>query len=63
MLRTILRPGEVAEMTGVPVETLKYWRTRGKGPRWYRLEGARVVYDLTDVEAWLDKQRQGGGAA
>ena len=63
MQRTVLRPAEVSALTGVPAETLKYWRPRGKGPRWYRLEGARVVYDLADVETWLSQQRQQGGDA
>ena len=63
MKRTILRPAEVAELTGVPVETLKYWRAHRKGPRSYRLEGARVVYDLADVEAWLAEQRQASGGS
>jgi predicted DNA-binding transcriptional regulator AlpA len=59
--RTILRPDEVSALTGVAEETLKYWRPRGKGPRWYKL-GRRVVYDLAAVEEWLDEQRATGAA-
>jgi hypothetical protein len=47
-------------MTGVPEETLKYWRAHGRGPSWYKL-GRGVVYDLAAVEAWLDEQRQTTG--
>lgn len=59
MQRTILRPDEVSEMTGISVDTLKYWRARGRGegPRAYKI-GRRVVYDLSAVNAWLDEQRQ-----
>lgn len=60
MRRTVLRPDEVHEHTGVSVETLKYWRTHGRGPRWYKL-GRRVVYDLAAVDAWLDEQRAATG--
>jgi predicted DNA-binding transcriptional regulator AlpA len=60
MTRKILRPDEVHERTGVSVETLKYWRAQGRGPRWYKL-GRRVVYNLADVDAWLDEQRGATG--
>jgi DNA-binding transcriptional MerR regulator len=43
----------VSEMTGIPAETLKYYRRAGKGPRWARI-GKRVVYRPRDVEAWID---------
>ena len=60
--RTVLRPKEVSDLTGIVEETLKYWRPRGKGPRWYKL-GRSVVYDLADVEAWIEQQRQATGSA
>ena len=49
----LLRLPEGAEMTGVPANTLRYWRHVGKGPRSGRL-GRRVVYREADVRAWLD---------
>lgn len=57
MSRTILRLEEVAARTGVPLETLRYWRKMGdSGPRTFKL-GRRVVVDEADLEAWLDEQR------
>ena len=56
MQRTILRPNEVAELTGLSIETLKYWRQVQRGPAWFRM-GRRVCYDLAALEAWLDEQR------
>ncbi|MDB5288742.1 MAG: hypothetical protein JWR05_3691 [Mucilaginibacter sp.] len=57
MTRTILRLEEVAARTGVPLETLRYWRKIGEGgPRTFKL-GRRVVVDETDLAAWLDAQR------
>ena len=61
MQRTILKPAEVHQMTGVPIETLKYWRVQGRGPRWFKL-GKSVAYDLDAVNAWLDAQRETTGA-
>jgi predicted DNA-binding transcriptional regulator AlpA len=57
--RTILSLAEVSEMTGIPVDTLRYWRaTESGGPASYRL-GRRVVYDRTAVVAWIDEKRGG----
>lgn len=56
--RTILTMGQVSEMIGRPLATLRYWRHDGdrRGPRSFRL-GGRVVYDEADVHAWVDEQR------
>jgi predicted DNA-binding transcriptional regulator AlpA len=57
MAGSIVRPEEVSGLTTVPLETLKYWRKLGRGPRWYKL-GGRVVYDLDEVERWIAEQRE-----
>lgn len=58
MTRTILSLPEVAEMTGVPIDTLRYWRATGKGgPASFKV-GRRIAYDLDAVTAWLDEQRR-----
>lgn len=70
MSRKILRLEQVAERTGVPLSTLRWYRhrDRGEGPPTWRL-GRRVVAWEDDVDAWLDAQRQastpgnGGSAA
>lgn len=52
---------EVAKRTGLPVSTLRYWRTRnrGEGPPMFRL-GRRIVADPADVQKWIDEQRAKG---
>lgn len=57
-----LSTNEVSDLTGRPTETLRYWRWRGEGPRWYRL-GRAVVYDRADVLAWLAEQKATTGSA
>jgi hypothetical protein len=41
----LLTMAEVAEALRVPVSTLRYWRSRGEGPKSFAL-GRRVVYDI-----------------
>ena len=53
--------GEVAETARAPIETVRYWRHVGKGPRSFRL-GRRVLYAVEDVEAWLEAARAGDAA-
>ena len=43
---------EVAEALRAPVETVRYWRHVGKGPKSFKI-GRRVLYDIADVEAWI----------
>jgi excisionase family DNA binding protein len=53
---------EVAEALRAPVETVRYWRHVGKGPKSFKL-GRRVLYALEDVEAFIAEARNGGTAA
>lgn len=57
-MREYLDSRQVFEMTGTPVETLRYWRWRrkGEGPKSFKL-GRRVLYDRRDVEAWIEAAR------
>lgn len=53
----LLHTDEVSQRTGIPVETLRWWRKRnqGEGPPSARL-GRRVVYRQSDVDAWVQAQ-------
>lgn len=46
---------ELAEMLGVPVNTVYGWRCRGQGPPGYRI-GRHIRYRRAAVEAWLETQ-------
>jgi excisionase family DNA binding protein len=46
---------ELAEMLGIPVNTLYGWRCRGEGPPGYRI-GRYVRYRRSAVETWLESQ-------
>ena len=43
---------EVAELVRAPIETVRYWRQVGKGPKSFKV-GRRVLYAIEDVEAWI----------
>ena len=44
---------EVSEETRIPVNTLRFYRHKGTGPK-SALIGGRVMYKRTDVEEYLD---------
>lgn len=50
-----LAPKELADVLGVPVQTLYLWRCKGEGPRGFRV-GRHVRYDPDEVLAWIDRQ-------
>jgi excisionase family DNA binding protein len=54
--RQLLSPADVASYLGVPLRTVYGWRSRGVGPRGYRV-GRHVRYVLDDVDAWLEDHR------
>lgn len=49
---------EQAEVMGVPEQTLRHWRSEGKGPPWVRF-GRLARYPIAAYEEWLRKQTQG----
>jgi predicted DNA-binding transcriptional regulator AlpA len=52
----LLSPDDVSIMLGgVPVRTLKRWRTERTGPVPLHI-GRRVVYRRSAVEAWLEEK-------
>lgn len=58
----LLSPQEVADWLGVPRGTIYQWRTRGDGPRGYRV-GKHVRYRLSDVQSWLEEHADSARAS
>lgn len=54
--RCRLSTAEAAVHTGIPASTLRYYRHQGIGPASYKV-GTRVVYDVADLNTWLDAQK------
>ncbi|MEQ1945175.1 helix-turn-helix domain-containing protein [Mesorhizobium sp. VNQ89] len=55
--RTKLRTDQAAKYTGTSASTLNKLRLTGGGPTYIKL-GRTVVYDITDLDAWLDAHRR-----
>lgn len=51
----LLKPAEVADLLGVPVQTLYAWRQKGYGPRAARV-GRHLRWREVDVRAWVIEQ-------
>jgi excisionase family DNA binding protein len=51
----LLTVDELAEVTGVPVQTIYKWPAKGTGPRRMRV-GRHIRYRASDVKTWLDGQ-------
>jgi hypothetical protein len=47
---------QVSNLIGVPVPTLRTWRTRGGGPVFYRF-GRSVKYEEDETLAWAKARR------
>lgn len=51
----IISSNDAAACIGVTPATLRFWRCKGKGPRFIKLgesKQAGVCYDPADIEAW-----------
>jgi len=49
---------EVGELVRAPVESVRYWRHVGKGPRSFKI-GRRVLYDQAEVERFISEAQRG----
>ena len=55
----LLTVPEIAERTRLSVDTIRWYRHCGTGPRMFRL-GRRVVARESDVLAWIEAARADG---
>jgi len=54
----LLRPEEVADITGITPKALARRRQRGLGPPWIKPPGlSRVYYDAQDLQDWIASGR------
>lgn len=53
LLNAMMNTPTTAERVGVKKNTLELWRMQGRGPKFVKV-GRRVMYRVSDVEAFLD---------
>ena len=51
--RLTISPAEVEQLYGIPVGTLANLRCKRRGPRFFKVQGGKVIYRVADIEAWL----------
>ena len=61
MMERILLIEEVSDRTRAPIDTLRYWRSKGMGPRAIKI-GRRLAYRESDVDSWIADQWKQAGA-
>lgn len=49
---------EAAALLHTSVGTLKWWRSEGRGPKFYKL-GNRVLYKPSEVQEWVENGAKG----
>tara|TARA_R110002072_G_scaffold212834_2_gene370211 strand:- start:1571 stop:1765 length:195 start_codon:yes stop_codon:yes gene_type:complete len=54
---TLLKSENAAKFLGVSKATLAKWRVYGTGPSFVKV-GSRVMYCMSDIDAWIDDRRQ-----
>ena len=52
-----LKDTEVAEITGIAVQTLRNWRSKQQGINYFKVSGRAVRYSLTDFVNYMEKIR------
>ena len=60
MDKRILRTPEASDYVGLSASSLEKKRLTGDGPRYIRLGGRAIGYDIQDLDAWIDEQRDVG---
>lgn len=56
-LSSLLTTHELAEFLRLSDWTIKDWRRRNYGPKFFRLPSGRVRYSLVEVKSWLEANR------
>lgn len=49
----LMTVNEVAEELRLPVSTVRYWRTQGRGPHFFKV-GRRLVCKRSDLDAFIE---------
>lgn len=44
---------QAAAVCGVPNSTFRYWRLKGRGPRYYQFGSHTFRWKREDIDAWL----------
>lgn len=51
---------QVEEIYGFNAKTLRNWRSLGEGPPWRGFGAKSIMYQVGNLDDWIERQRQGG---
>ncbi len=54
----LLTLAEVAAVVRVPINTLRWWRQQGTGPRFFKI-GRHLVTTIGELREWIEDQKRG----
>lgn len=54
----LLSTRELSGLIGIPIGTLKQWRSTGIGPDYFELTPGTIRYDLRDVLSYIESKRR-----
>lgn len=54
----LLNVEALGEYLGISPHTIRIWRMEGTGPRAFKINGRLVRWRKSDVDAWLEGQRE-----
>jgi predicted DNA-binding transcriptional regulator AlpA len=57
MLKRVIREKTAGPYVGMAGSTLAKLRRRGQGPPFYRTSTRLIVYDLSELDQWLETRR------
>ena len=52
--QNVLTPGQTGKYVGVGKDTLRLWRSRGEGPRYFRAGKKLIRYRRADLDSWIE---------
>lgn len=52
----LLTDEQAAEIIGLKVSTIRYWRYTGEGPAFVKVGGKCVRYRLADINEWIESR-------
>lgn len=57
---SLVSTAEAAQRLGVKEQTLRSWRSKGRGPAYVPFGKNTVKYDLRDLDQWVADHKRGG---
>ena len=55
--RRLVRTGGASEYLALAVSTLEKFRLSGGGPRFVKLGGRAIAYDVKDLDEWIEERK------